>query len=1061
MVHQGLHLETSITCHLTPILSRATHLTEAKNFNSSFASCQVYGSEGVSTLKVRWDQECSAEFEIEFLLEPVVWRINPLTIPRIGKSNFALHLHSGQPNLRESITMFLPKKTDPVLLIKCSENISFHKAEFGILSDYDWIVNTTLMNVSRTLSPGVCDVSLSLNGRDYFDTERTVVVTGPEVCFASRKIAVVNGDSTKIWVTLDQPVSEPVSIGLELVFPETQYNLSHRFQFSSTTVYWSSGEEGPKAILLEVREGNEDAEFHAKLSNPINCDIDMQRNTLKLVTMSKEDAPEFHTHTRKVLYPGDMNSFAIDVMLTHGLSTLSSVIEYSVSSMQLNSGCKTVVESKFINESSGQIEWIPGKHIHSIFIHVFWENITFCDELEVSVILKGIEMAKIQQEVNTVARIYGTPKNICPPGTVIHYGVRGSNFSPAEYSSVISLFEINIEGIHAETSGFYETELVPAFVNTHFNYTAMIPYDMKHIKMKLIRKAINQEVFVEDESCNIDEELEWKPRSANNMEAEITMNPVIQRCSLKVINYYSVEIKWDQELDELAMPSTPVMENEARSSDFVIDFLHLSKPQYAKLRSVEIRNTTHLVCFCGPKYDSTYLQDLSKNSRYKVIDGYPRNSCHIKKHNYIDEILLGDEIFIIPQLERPEIQTTKIEVSGIFLRGFNEMDDVIKEQNPPESETEGDEMLLAAAFDGVPMTLNTSFSFDIRVTAEDTVTSNLYRFVYGNPKSAVQLYPSGSSFDIESHQSVSSLNASANSSGIWPISPSDYDWCSQCSAGSFSVGVDTLECALCPPGHYSPTAGNSECIPCPEGTFSYTWGSQICRQCMIGSAANKQGSEYCQLCPDRYMTDREGSAHCTVSIKSTDLSTSYAIIASFGVVLNGTSLEEVERLGTGVRASGIIVLKTLIRTDMADALNISVGDVAVTGVTPYGKRALLVNVDTTFKIDVDESAEPEEVDAKVALARLKGDHAVAKVQNDPDGVLRRTTKATHSHAHVKAGARIIAHRPKDDTEDHPWHANMVYALISICALFCSCTCIVCFQIRKHRVGKRLPSYHIW
>lgn len=198
------------------------------------------------------------------------------------------------------------------------------------------------------------------------------------------------------------------------------------------------------------------------------------------------------------------------------------------------------------------------------------------------------------------------------------------------------------------------------------------------------------------------------------------------------------------------------------------------------------------------------------------------------------------------------------------------------------------------------MTLNTSFSFDIRVTAEDTVTSNLYRFVYGNPKSKVHLYPSGSSFDLEHQQSVSDLNDTTNSSGIWPLSPSEDNHCSQCSAGSFSVGVDTLECALCPPGHYSPTEGNSQCTPCPEGTFSYTWGSQICRLCMIGSAANKEGSEYCQLCPEGYMTDREGAAHCTVSVRSTDLRTSYAIIASFGVVLNGTSLEEVERLGTGL-----------------------------------------------------------------------------------------------------------------------------------------------------------------
>ena len=74
------------------------------------------------------------------------------------------------------------------------------------------------------------------------------------------------------------------------------------------------------------------------------------------------------------------------------------------------------------------------------------------------------------------------------------------------------------------------------------------------------------------------------------------------------------------------------------------------------------------------------------------------------------------------------------------------------------------------------------------------------------------------------------------------------------------------------------------------------------RPCMIGSAANQRGSRYCQLCPDGYTTFAEGAAHCTVPVESTDLSRYYAVIASFDVVLNGTSLEEIERLGACKRA---------------------------------------------------------------------------------------------------------------------------------------------------------------
>ena len=67
---------------------------------------------------------------------------------------------------------------------------------------------------------------------------------------------------------------------------------------------------------------------------------------------------------------------------------------------------------------------------------------------------------------------------------------------------------------------------------------------------------------------------------------------------------------------------------------------------------------------------------------------------------------------------------------------------------------------------------------------------------------------------------------------------------------------------------------------------------------MFGSATNRRGSQYCHLCPEGYMTERDGSAHCTVLIESTDLRRHYAVIASFDVLLDGTSLEEIEDLGT-------------------------------------------------------------------------------------------------------------------------------------------------------------------
>lgn len=185
------------------------------------------------------------------------------------------------------------------------------------------------------------------------------------------------------------------------------------------------------------------------------------------------------------------------------------------------------------------------------------------------------------------------------------------------------------------------------------------------------------------------------------------------------------------------------------------------------------------------------------------------------------------------------------------------------------------------------------------------------------------------------------------------------------------------------------------------------------RPCIFGSAANQVGSLYCQLCPEGYMTEKEGAAHCTVPVESTDLHQYYAVILSFSVLLNGTSLEEIESLGTctqpfflkkfnwivlAVHAPGIVVLEILVRTDVADAMNISVGDVAVTNISPVGRHALSIELDTTFKAEISKDAQPEEVDRGLKQTILRGDENVERLVNDPDRAFHRTTSSTNSHA---------------------------------------------------------------
>jgi len=125
---------------------------------------------------------------------------------------------------------------------------------------------------------------------------------------------------------------------------------------------------------------------------------------------------------------------------------------------------------------------------------------------------------------------------------------------------------------------------------------------------------------------------------------------------------------------------------------------------------------------------------------------------------------------------------------------------------------------MGAKFEGVHLS-NASICFDIRVTAADNVTSNLYRFVYGKPDSTFQFYAPGSSFDVER-----TLPGKADNKA-----PVHARWCKECETGMFSIGVDALQCNLCQPGTYANRTGSRKCDLCPAGMFTYTWGSEQCR----------------------------------------------------------------------------------------------------------------------------------------------------------------------------------------------------------------------------------------
>lgn len=141
------------------------------------------------------------------------------------------------------------------------------------------------------------------------------------------------------------------------------------------------------------------------------------------------------------------------------------------------------------------------------------------------------------------------------------------------------------------------------------------------------------------------------------------------------------------------------------------------------------------------------------------------------------------------------------------------------------------------------------------------------------------------------------------------------------------------------------------------------------------TTASKQGLEgdfsstNISLCPrattrrDGTTTYSEGSTICDVTVRkdasaldalpSTNGS-EYALLLSFGVVLDGALLETVSRSTTGINGSSEGIVSVLIRSDTATALNVTLGSVQVNSVQQLDSRQLLINVSAAVPVPDDQ-----------------------------------------------------------------------------------------------------------
>ncbi|WIA09604.1 hypothetical protein OEZ85_008996 [Tetradesmus obliquus] len=250
----------------------------------------------------------------------------------------------------------------------------------------------------------------------------------------------------------------------------------------------------------------------------------------------------------------------------------------------------------------------------------------------------------------------------------------------------------------------------------------------------------------------------------------------------------------------------------------------------------------------------------------------------------------------------------------------------------------------------------------------------------------------------------------------WPPSPAQNPRCTVCPNGTYSTRVDADECKVCPPGKYAASPFSTSCLFCPPGSFSYYWGAPACRTCLPGTFAAEAGSLFCNICRDGSTTSSEGATSCDVSLSDggsvldSQGASEYAILLSFGVVLDGTLLEAVTRSTTGINGSSEGIVAVLVASDTASALNVSLGSVQVLAVQQISSRQLLVNVSATVPVEAEGEA------AAATTQDLSADELIQRLVDDPNTFLRTTQTLGAESASVQD---IITQRSSSSGESSP------------------------------------------
>ncbi|KAK3275073.1 hypothetical protein CYMTET_16778 [Cymbomonas tetramitiformis] len=281
------------------------------------------------------------------------------------------------------------------------------------------------------------------------------------------------------------------------------------------------------------------------------------------------------------------------------------------------------------------------------------------------------------------------------------------------------------------------------------------------------------------------------------------------------------------------------------------------------------------------------------------------------------------------------------------------------------------------------------------------------------------------------------------------MSPALSERCQICPAGFYANRENAQWCGMCPAGYHSPEPRALECLQCPAGQYNPAWGAARCSRCIEGSHSPYNGSTSCRLCANNLTTDGQGASDCTVPVMNVDLSDIYAVLVMFQLSLDGNNTLEQVAQRSGVDASGIQVLAALIRSDTAEAFNISLADVNITGiellnssgiVSPglpaqgiQGLRRTLVeaNVSAILEAQYEPGASREEIEEALQAQELSADAGIMALSNNPDDFFGRTTEALDGSAQTKGNITKDVITP-DEKKSEWWEVLPWELVLGVC-----------------------------